>query len=147
MALGRARLRRDRQQHQRCRQRDDKHSHDLAPFSPNQPSSNSKAAIAEKVILACGAVLRRPFLLNVSTEQHGPDICAIQRRVGCLSLSRPLTLTFTPTCPEILKSGSESGDRANARQAHFQSGRGRFQPCDERVGICAGSAACSRTRL
>jgi hypothetical protein len=33
MALGRARLRRDRQQHQRCRQRDDKHSHDLAPFS------------------------------------------------------------------------------------------------------------------
>jgi aspartate aminotransferase-like enzyme len=34
MALGRARLRRDRQQHQRCRQQDDKHSHDLAPFSP-----------------------------------------------------------------------------------------------------------------
>jgi hypothetical protein len=31
MALGRARLRYDRQQHQRCRQRDDKHSHDLAP--------------------------------------------------------------------------------------------------------------------
>ena len=42
MALGRARLRRDRQLHQRCRQRDDKHSHDLAPFSPNQPGSNSK---------------------------------------------------------------------------------------------------------
>src|SRR6516164_597161 len=35
MALGRARLRRVRQQHQRCRQRDDKHSHDLAPFSSN----------------------------------------------------------------------------------------------------------------
>jgi len=34
LALGRARLRRDQQQH-RCRQRDDKHSHDLAPFSPN----------------------------------------------------------------------------------------------------------------
>jgi hypothetical protein len=31
MALGRARLRYNRQQHQRCRQRDDKHSHDLAP--------------------------------------------------------------------------------------------------------------------
>jgi hypothetical protein len=31
MAPGRARLRYDRQQYQRCRQRDDKHSHDLAP--------------------------------------------------------------------------------------------------------------------
>jgi len=35
LALGRARLWRVRQQHQRCRQRDDKHSHDLAPFSSN----------------------------------------------------------------------------------------------------------------
>jgi hypothetical protein len=35
MALGRARLRYDRQQRQRCRQRDDKHSHDLAPSSHN----------------------------------------------------------------------------------------------------------------
>jgi hypothetical protein len=32
MALGRARLPYNRQQHQRCRQRDDKHSHDLAPL-------------------------------------------------------------------------------------------------------------------
>jgi hypothetical protein len=32
MALGRTRLRYDRQQHQRCRQCDDKHSHDLAPL-------------------------------------------------------------------------------------------------------------------
>ena len=45
MALGRARLRRDRQQHQRCRQRDDKYSHDLAPFSPNQ-KFKLQAAIA-----------------------------------------------------------------------------------------------------
>jgi hypothetical protein len=35
MALGRARLQYDRQQHQSCRQRDHKHSHDLAPSSHN----------------------------------------------------------------------------------------------------------------
>ena len=44
IALGRARLRRDRQQHERCRQRDDKHSHDLAPFSPNQQIIETSAA-------------------------------------------------------------------------------------------------------
>jgi hypothetical protein len=47
MALGRARLRYDRQQHQRCRQRDDKHSHDLAPLF-------SVAAAPLLVLETCG---------------------------------------------------------------------------------------------
>jgi hypothetical protein len=47
-----------------------------------------------------------------------------------------LPVIFASTCPEILKSGLESGDRASAQQAHIQSSWGRFRLCCERIGFC-----------
>src|SRR5262249_49076024 len=53
MAFARARLRRNRKKLHRGRQRDNKHSHDLVPFSPNQPSSNSKPQSPPQVNEEC----------------------------------------------------------------------------------------------